>query len=114
METGDDGGPLDLRLAGKVEIIVLVLEGQAARLFAQSVEEMRIVLSPADGDHDVLAVSVILKLEIGIRDRIRRQSLPGGVFQCHAKQEFGGTGRPPRGRRGRGLLRAYPSGTQRQ
>jgi len=56
METGDDGGPLDLRLAGEIEIIALVLEGQATGFFAESVEEMRIVLRTADGDQNVLAI----------------------------------------------------------
>src|ERR1041384_1305433 len=85
METGNNSGELDIRSSSKIEIVVPVAQGKAARFLAQSEERPRKVCAPADGDHDVLAVSIKLKIGIWSRDRILSQWQPRVVLQRHAK-----------------------------
>src|SRR5688572_5447764 len=88
METGDNGGELNIRSSAEIEIIVPVAQRKATRSRAQSEEEARKLRARAGGDHYVLTVPIKLKVDIWSRDRILSQRQAHVVLHCHAKQQF--------------------------
>src|SRR5262245_51423803 len=88
MEAGHNGRELDIRSSSKIEIVVPIAQGKTARLLAQSEESARKVRASANGDDNVLAVSIKLQINIRSRDRILRQRQPRLVLQRHAKQQL--------------------------
>src|SRR5262249_14618174 len=102
METGHNGRELDIRSSSQIEIVIPVAKGKAARLLAQSEEGAWKICAPANGDHNVLAVSIKLKVDIRSRDRTLSQRQPRIILQAHAKQQLRGCGRR--------LLRVCPIG----
>ena len=81
METGNDGREPDARPSTKIEIVVPVAQGKAARSLAQSEEQARKLRTRAGGDNDVFAVAVELKIDVGSCDRILGQRQPRVVGQ---------------------------------
>src|SRR5438093_8237929 len=90
METGHNRRELDVRSSSQIEIAVPVAQGKATRFLAQSEEGAWKVWATADGDHNVLAVSIKLEVDIWSGDRVLGQRQPRVVSHGHAEEQHWG------------------------
>src|SRR5678810_667192 len=88
MKAGDNGRELDMRVSPQIEGVVPVAQGKTAWFLAQSEERAREVCAPANGDENVLTVSIKLKVDIWRHDRVLSQRQPRVVMQCHAEKHL--------------------------
>src|SRR5262245_48002616 len=86
MKTGHDGREFDIRSSSEIEVVVAVAQCETARFLAEPEKQPRKVGSSSNGDDDVLAVSIKLKINIWSRNRILSQRQPRLVLQRHVEQ----------------------------
>src|SRR5438094_1147583 len=109
METGHNRRELDICSSSKIEIVGPVAEGKATRFLAQSEEGAGKVCTRANGDHNVLAIAIKLKVDVWCRDRVLSQRQPRFILQGNAEQQLWSCRSL---NRAACLLRVYPSGSQ--